>query len=88
MAEYMIWRPDQLFQLPESASLPHGCLSEPVSVRARMVDKLRPKTGDQVLACGAGPTGLNATRLLARAGGDSADLVEPAIFSASGPQIA
>jgi len=76
-AQYAAYRPDQVYLLPESVSLEHGALLEPVANCVYAVDRARLQPGDSIVVFGGGPIGL-ITSLVARlAGAGPVVLVEP-----------
>ncbi|MFB9378371.1 zinc-binding dehydrogenase [Kineococcus gynurae] len=77
MSETITWHESQLYKLPHSVSLLHGCLLEPVSVAVRIADKTRVRVGDRVAICGGGPIGQLALQVMARYGATSLTMIEP-----------
>ena len=76
-AEYVTWHEQQFYKLPDSVSLKEGCLTEPLAIGVRMMDKLNMKVGENVLVCGGGPIGLLALQLLNINGAANLTLIEP-----------
>lgn len=77
MAETVTWHESQVYRLPDSVSLRHGCLLEPTSVAVRIADKSRLRVGDRVAVCGGGPIGQLALQVLKLHGATSLTLIEP-----------
>ncbi|QEW04515.1 alcohol dehydrogenase catalytic domain-containing protein [Microbacterium lushaniae] len=77
MAETVTWHESQVYKLPDSVSLLHGCLLEPTSVAVRIADKTHIKVGDRVAICGGGPIGQLALQVMKRNGATSLTLIEP-----------
>jgi len=64
--KYATMRPDQLFKVPESVSLEHAALVEPLAVAVHVVEEIADfKLGDTVLLSGPGPIGLLCMKMLA-----------------------
>ena len=77
MAETIVWHESQVYKLPDDVPLRVGCLLEPTSVAVRVMDKVRPKVGERVAICGAGPIGLLTLQLIKIMGATSLTLIEP-----------
>jgi (R,R)-butanediol dehydrogenase/meso-butanediol dehydrogenase/diacetyl reductase/L-iditol 2-dehydrogenase len=77
MAETVTWHESQVYRLPDSVSLRHGCLLEPTSVAVRIADKARPRVGDRVAICGGGPIGQLALQVMRLNGATSLTMIEP-----------
>ncbi|HVW45206.1 MAG TPA: alcohol dehydrogenase catalytic domain-containing protein [Amycolatopsis sp.] len=57
------YRPGQLFRLPDTVSLRHGALLEPVATVLHAVEQSAVRAGESVLVLGAGPLGLLAVQV-------------------------
>ena len=77
MAEYVVWHESQVVKLPDSVSLLKGCLTEPLSIGVRILDKSGMKAGKRVLISGGGPIGLITCQLFNQFGASSLTLSEP-----------
>lgn len=77
MAETVTWHESQVYKLPDSVSLLHGCLLEPTSVAVRIADKTNIKVGDRVVVCGGGPIGQLSLQVLKLYGATSLTMIEP-----------
>jgi (R,R)-butanediol dehydrogenase/meso-butanediol dehydrogenase/diacetyl reductase/L-iditol 2-dehydrogenase len=77
MAETVTWHESQVYRLPDSVSLLHGCLLEPTSVAVRIADKTGIRVGDRVAICGGGPIGQLALQVMRMNGATSLTLIEP-----------
>jgi len=77
MAEYVVWHEKQAVRLPETVSLLHGSLLEPVSIAVRAVDKSNMKFGQNVLISGGGPIGLLILQAINIFGAANLTLLEP-----------
>lgn len=77
MAEYVVWHESQVVKLPEGVSLLKGCLTEPVSIGVRIMDKSNLQTGGTALVSGGGPIGLIVCQLFKMRGATSLTLSEP-----------
>jgi Threonine dehydrogenase and related Zn-dependent dehydrogenases len=76
-AEYVTWHEQQFYKLPDNVSLKEGCLTEPIAIGVRMMDKLNMKVGENAVICGGGPIGLFALQLLSMNGAANLTLIEP-----------
>jgi L-iditol 2-dehydrogenase len=66
---YVVVRPDQLYRVPESFSLPEASISEPFAAVVQAVAELTPvRIGETALVSGPGPIGLLALKLLVSEG--------------------
>jgi 2-desacetyl-2-hydroxyethyl bacteriochlorophyllide A dehydrogenase len=67
-AEFAVYRPEQLFELPSDVSLEVGALLEPVATSLHAVDVAELRAGENVLVIGGGPLGLIVAQLARLAG--------------------
>ncbi|HZS53721.1 MAG TPA: alcohol dehydrogenase catalytic domain-containing protein [Bryobacteraceae bacterium] len=66
---YVVVRPDQLYEIPDSFSLEEAALSEPFAAAVHAVTEIsKVHIGDTVLVSGPGPIGLLCLKLLAAEG--------------------
>ncbi len=77
MAEYVVWKEQQIYKVPENISPKAACLSEPVSVCVRGIDVSNIKPGSTVLIMGGGGIGLILLQLALRAGASRVAVSEP-----------
>jgi len=70
-AEYVLVEERQIYHLSEHISFREGALIEPTACAVHGVDVIKPRTGDEVLQFGAGPTGLILAQLLRGSGAAS-----------------
>jgi (R,R)-butanediol dehydrogenase/meso-butanediol dehydrogenase/diacetyl reductase/L-iditol 2-dehydrogenase len=77
MAEYVVWHESQVVKLPAEVTLLKGCLTEPLSIGVRIMDKSGIKIGSRVLVSGGGPIGLITCQLAKKFGATSLTLSEP-----------
>ncbi|WP_412519831.1 alcohol dehydrogenase catalytic domain-containing protein [Actinomadura madurae] len=71
------YRPGQLFRLPETVSLRHGALLEPVATVLHAVEQSAIRAGEAVLVLGAGPLGLLAVQVARLLGAGFVAVSEP-----------
>lgn len=76
-AEYAIYRPQQLFKLPDDVSLQLGAFLEPVATMLHTIDVGEVRPGDRVLVIGGGPLGLIGAQLARAAGASTLVVSEP-----------
>ncbi len=69
MGEYVVVEEDQVYHLPEGISLKEGCLTEPVSIAMRAIEKAEIRPGQSVAIVGGGPIGMLALQLAKHSGG-------------------
>lgn len=77
MAEYVVWHESQVVKLPDNVGLLTGCLTEPLSIGVRVMDKANMKIGSRVLVSGGGPIGLIICQLFKKYGATALTLSEP-----------
>lgn len=63
MGEYIVVDETQIYHLPEQISLKQGCLTEPVSIAMRAIQKADIKPGQSVAIVGGGPIGVLVLQL-------------------------
>lgn len=63
MGEYLVVDETQIYHLPDHISLRQGCLTEPLSIAMRAVQRAEIKPGQSVLIVGGGPIGMLALQL-------------------------
>jgi (R,R)-butanediol dehydrogenase/meso-butanediol dehydrogenase/diacetyl reductase len=76
-AELALYRPEQLFVLPDELSLEIGALLEPVATCLHAVEIADVRLGDHVLVIGAGPLGLIVAQLAKASGAATVTVSEP-----------
>jgi L-iditol 2-dehydrogenase len=76
-AEYAVYRPEQLFLLPEDVSLSVGAFLEPVATCLHAVEMSELRPGEHVAVLGAGPLGLIVAQLARAAGAATVTVSEP-----------
>lgn len=76
-AEYIVWREDQVYKLPEGVGLLEASLTEPFNIAVRAVELARLRTGDHVAVSGGGGIGLMVTQLLKKCGAGRVTVLEP-----------
>ncbi|HMF76145.1 MAG TPA: alcohol dehydrogenase catalytic domain-containing protein [Bryobacteraceae bacterium] len=68
-SNYVVMRPDQLYQIPENFTLEEAALSEPFAAAVQAVTEItNVRLGDVVLVSGPGPIGLLCLKLLVAEG--------------------
>lgn len=77
MADYVVWKEQQIYKVSEDLDPRLGCLAEPVSVCLRGIDVSNIKLGSTVLIIGAGGIGLILLQLALRAGAAMVAVSEP-----------
>jgi (R,R)-butanediol dehydrogenase / meso-butanediol dehydrogenase / diacetyl reductase len=77
MAEYVVWKEQQIYKAPEGLDPRVACLAEPVSVCLRGIDVSNIRPGSTVLIMGAGGIGLILLQLALRAGATLVVVSEP-----------
>ena len=68
MGEYVVVEEDQIYHLPDDVSLREGCLTEPVSIAMRAIQKADIRPGQSVAVIGGGPIGMLVLQLAKHAG--------------------
>ena len=58
MAEYVRWHEQQVYRIPDSVSLEEACLTEPVAIAMRAIERADIRVGAKVAVSGAGGIGL------------------------------
>jgi 2-desacetyl-2-hydroxyethyl bacteriochlorophyllide A dehydrogenase len=76
-AEYAVYRPEQLFLLPDGVSLPVGAFLEPVATILHAVEVGEVRTGEHVLVIGGGPLGQICAQVARAAGAATLFVSEP-----------
>jgi len=84
-AEYLLLRnaladPDNLLAIPDSVSMEHAALAEPLAVSLHGVNRAEPKPGQKIVVFGAGPIGLGAVVGLRRRGVEDIVVVDYSPF--------
>jgi (R,R)-butanediol dehydrogenase / meso-butanediol dehydrogenase / diacetyl reductase len=77
MAEYVPWHEGQAYKIPDSVSLEEACLTEPVAIALRGVERADLKPGAKVAISGAGGIGLILVQLAKLCGAASITVIEP-----------
>lgn len=77
MAEYMCWHESQVYKIPDSVSLRQACLTEPLAIALRAIEKADIRPGAKVAVSGAGGMGMLASMLAAMCGASSVTVIEP-----------
>jgi (R,R)-butanediol dehydrogenase / meso-butanediol dehydrogenase / diacetyl reductase len=77
MAEYVAWHEGQVFRIPDSVSLEEACLTEPVAIALRAVERADLRIGARIAVSGAGGIGLLIVQLAKLAGASSVTAIEP-----------
>lgn len=72
--------PDNLLMIPDSVSMEHAALAEPLAVALHGVNRSEPKPGQKVVIFGAGPIGLGAVVGLRRRGVEDIVVVDYSPF--------
>ena len=76
-AELAVYRPEQLFVLPDHISLQQAAFLEPLATCVHAIDTSRLRSGENVLVIGAGPLGLIIAQLAQAAGAATVVVSEP-----------
>jgi L-iditol 2-dehydrogenase len=76
-AEYAVYRPEQLFRLPDDVSLQVGAFLEPVATVLHAVEVGEVRAGEHVLVIGGGPLGQICAQLARAAGAATVMVSEP-----------
>ena len=76
-ARRALYRPGQLFVLPDDVSLRHGALLEPVATVLHAVEQSRLRPGESLLVLGGGPLGLLAAQIGRTMGAGTVAISEP-----------
>lgn len=63
MGEYIVVDESQIYHLPDNISLRQACLTEPVSIAMRAIQKAEIKPGQSVAIVGGGPIGMLVLQL-------------------------
>jgi (R,R)-butanediol dehydrogenase/meso-butanediol dehydrogenase/diacetyl reductase/L-iditol 2-dehydrogenase len=77
MAEYMAWDESQVYKIPDSVSLREACLTEPVAIALRAVERADIRVGAKVAVSGAGGMGLIIAQLAKASGASMVTVIEP-----------
>ncbi len=77
MAEYVCWHEQQVYKIPDSVSLEEACLTEPVAIALRGIEKADLRVGARVAVSGAGGIGLLMVQLAKMSGASSVTVIEP-----------
>ena len=77
MAEYVLMDESQVFKLPDSVPLEEGCLTEPLAISMRAVEKAAIPLGGKVAISGGGSLGLMIVQLAKMAGASQVTIIEP-----------
>lgn len=77
MAEYVVWKEQQIYKVPAGLDPRLACFAEPVSVCLRGIDVSNIRPGSSVIFFGAGGIGLILLQLAIRAGAVQPVVVEP-----------
>jgi 2-desacetyl-2-hydroxyethyl bacteriochlorophyllide A dehydrogenase len=76
-AEFAVYKPEQLFKLPDSVSFSVGAMLEPVATSLHAVETGEVAIGEHVLVIGGGPLGLICAQLARAAGAATVVVSEP-----------
>ncbi|MDR2385679.1 MAG: alcohol dehydrogenase catalytic domain-containing protein [Tannerella sp.] len=76
MAEYMVWDESQVYKIPDSVSLRKACLTEPVAIALRAVERADIRVGAKVAVSGAGGMGLIISQLAKASGASTVTVIE------------
>lgn len=76
-AEYIVWREDQVYKIPDGADMLTAALCEPFNIALRAVERAEIRLGDHAAVSGAGGIGLMVTHLLKKAGAAKVTVLEP-----------
>ena len=76
-AELAVYKPEQLFRLPDGVTMSQGAFLEPVAVALHALDVSEAQPGDHVLVMGAGALGLLLCQLAKRGGAATVSVSEP-----------
>lgn len=77
-AEYNLAPATQVYKIPDTLSLKHAAMVEPIACCLHGIDRAQIQSGDSVLILGAGPIGLIMTQLAKVAGAAQVMVSEPA----------
>ena len=77
MSDYIVFREQQVFKLPDNADMIRACLIEPVSVTLHGIDLCDIRAGTSVLVSGGGGIGLLMTQLAKLSGAVRLTVSEP-----------
>lgn len=77
MSEYVVWHESVVHKLSSEVGLKKGCPLKPVSIVARMVDKVCMKIGQRAAVYGGGPIGQPVPQCVERFGVTSPTMIEP-----------
>lgn len=77
MAEYIVVNETQVFKLQDSISLLEGCLTEPLTLCIRCLEKAHLEIGSTLLIIGGGAMGLLILQLARRRGASAIVVMEP-----------
>lgn len=76
-AEFAVYRPEQLFKLPDDVTLEIGAFLEPVATILHAIEVGEVRPGEHVLVIGGGPLGLICAQLARGAGAATVMVSEP-----------
>jgi len=76
-AQYIVWKEEQVYKLPEGVDLLEAALSEPFNISVHAVELADIKVGDHVAVSGAGGIGLMVTQILKKCGAGRVTVLEP-----------
>ncbi|HLA82502.1 MAG TPA: zinc-binding dehydrogenase [Thermoleophilia bacterium] len=77
MAEYVLMDEQQVFRVHDSVSLEEACLTEPLAISMRAVEKADIPLGGKVAISGGGSLGLMIVQLAKMAGASEVTIIEP-----------
>src|SRR3990172_5042771 len=77
MAEYVLMDDQQVFRVHDSVSLEEACLTEPLAISMRAVEKADIPLGGKVAISGGGSLGLMIVQLAKMAGASEVTIIEP-----------
>lgn len=76
-AEYIVWRENQVYRIPDDVGLLDAALCEPFNIAVRAVERAGIPLGSHVAVSGAGGIVLMAAQLLKKAGAARVTVLEP-----------
>jgi len=80
LREYVTYRPEFLFPLPEGMTAEQGALLEPLGVALHSWDLAKPRVADSIAIVGCGPIGLLLVQIARLAGAVPVVAVEPLAY--------